>query len=121
MEEDESVNRMAESMKLFASICNNRWFVDTCVIIFLNKTDLFEEKIKVSPLKLGFPEYDGDNTFEEAVKYIKDQFEKLSEQNIQKELFMYLTCATSTNNIRVVFSVVTDVIIKSNMKECHLF
>ena len=55
LEEDENVNRMAESMKLFASICNNRWFVDTCVIIFLNKTDLFEEKIKVSPLKLGFP------------------------------------------------------------------
>jgi guanine nucleotide-binding protein G(i) subunit alpha len=26
-----------ESMKLFDSICNNKWFVDTSIILFLNK------------------------------------------------------------------------------------
>jgi len=42
--EDEEMNRMMESMKLFDSICNNKWFVDTSIILFLNKKDLFEEK-----------------------------------------------------------------------------
>ena len=50
---------MHESMKLFDSICNNKWFTDTSIILFLNKKDLFEEKITHSPLTICFPEYTG--------------------------------------------------------------
>lgn len=50
---------MHESMKLFDSICNNKWFTDTSIILFLNKKDLFEEKIVHSPLTICFPEYSG--------------------------------------------------------------
>ena len=50
---------MQESLKLFDSICNNKWFGDTSIILFLNKKDLFEEKILRSPLTLCFPEYAG--------------------------------------------------------------
>jgi hypothetical protein len=46
-------------MKLFESICNNRWFTDTSIILFLNKKDLFQEKIKKSPLTICFPTYTG--------------------------------------------------------------
>ena len=37
LEEDESVNRLHESMKLFKSICNNKWFENSSMILFLNK------------------------------------------------------------------------------------
>lgn len=57
--EDEEMNRMIESMKLFDSICNSKWFVETSIILFLNKKDLFEEKIKRSSLNICFPEYTG--------------------------------------------------------------
>lgn len=57
--EDEEMNRMIESMKLFDSICNSKWFVETSIILFLNKKDLFEEKITKSPLTICFPEYTG--------------------------------------------------------------
>ena len=57
--EDEEMNRMIESMKLFDSICNNKWFVQTSIILFLNKKDLFEEKIGKSKLTICFPEYVG--------------------------------------------------------------
>ena len=50
---------MQESLKLFDSICNNKWFGDTSIILFLNKKDLFEEKILRSPLTICFPEYTG--------------------------------------------------------------
>lgn len=53
---------MHESMKLFDSICNNKWFTDTSIILFLNKKDLFEEKIKKSPLTICYPEYTGGGT-----------------------------------------------------------
>lgn len=53
---------MQESLKLFDSICNNKWFTDTSIILFLNKKDLFEEKIRKSPLTICFPEYTGKLT-----------------------------------------------------------
>lgn len=46
---------------LFDSICNNKFFIDTSIILFLNKKDLFAEKIKKSPLSICFPEYTGKN------------------------------------------------------------
>uniref|UniRef100_A0A8C5KXW7 G protein alpha subunit n=1 Tax=Jaculus jaculus TaxID=51337 RepID=A0A8C5KXW7_JACJA len=57
LHEDETTNRMHESLMLFDSICNNKFFIDTSIILFLNKKDLFGEKIKKSPLTICFPEY----------------------------------------------------------------
>ena len=54
---------MQESLKLFDSICNNKWFGDTSIILFLNKKDLFEEKILRSSLTICFPEYAGKYKF----------------------------------------------------------
>ncbi|KAL3851769.1 hypothetical protein ACJMK2_015479 [Sinanodonta woodiana] len=119
--EDQEMNRMMESMKLFDSICNNKWFTDTSIILFLNKKDLFEEKIKKSPLTICFPEYSGANTYEEAAAYIQMQFENLNKKKDTKEIYTHFTCATDTNNVQFVFDAVTDVIIKNNLKDCGLF
>ncbi len=64
-------NRMQESLKLFDSICNNKWFRDTSIILFLNKKDLFEEKILKSALTICFPEYTGAQEYGEAAAYIR--------------------------------------------------
>uniref|UniRef100_A0A8D1MQX7 G protein subunit alpha i3 n=2 Tax=Sus scrofa TaxID=9823 RepID=A0A8D1MQX7_PIG len=106
--EDEEMNRMHESMKLFDSICNN-------------KKDLFEEKIKRSPLTICYPEYTGSNTYEEAAAYIQCQFEDLNRRKDTKEIYTHFTCATDTKNVQFVFDAVTDVIIKNNLKECGLY
>ena len=52
-------NRMDEALRLFNSILNNKWFLDTSVILFLNKKDLFEQKIKERPLPDVFPDFRG--------------------------------------------------------------
>ncbi|XP_035207419.1 G protein alpha o subunit-like, partial [Stegodyphus dumicola] len=57
LHEDGVTNRMHESLKLFDSVCNNKWFEDTAIILFLNKKDLFEMKIITSPITTCFPEY----------------------------------------------------------------
>jgi len=119
--EDEEMNRMHESMRLFDSICNNRWFVDTAIILFLNKIDLFEKKIRYSPLSICFPDYTGPNTFHQACEYIQIQFEDLNRKKESKEVYTHFTCATDTNNIQFVFDAVTDVIIKQNLISCGLF
>ncbi|KAI2659072.1 Guanine nucleotide-binding protein G(i) subunit alpha-2 [Labeo rohita] len=119
--EDEEMNRMHESMKLFDSICNNKWFTETSIILFLNKKDLFEQKITRSPLSICFPEYAGDNNYDEAAEYIRTKFEDLNKKKETKEIYPHFTCATDTKNVQFVFDAVTDVIIKNNLKDCGLF
>lgn len=118
--EDEEMNRMTESMALFDQICNNKWFVNTSIILFLNKKDLFAEKIRKSPLNICFPEYTGENSYEEAAAYIQVKFEELNAMKDSKEIYTHFTCATDTRNVQFVFDAVTDVIIKNNLKDCGL-
>ena len=55
-------NRMIESLTLFESIINSRWFLRTSIILFLNKTDVFKIKLGKIPLERYFPEYTGMKT-----------------------------------------------------------
>ncbi|XP_065168255.1 guanine nucleotide-binding protein G(o) subunit alpha isoform X3 [Atheta coriaria] len=120
LHEDETTNRMQESLKLFDSICNNKWFTDTSIILFLNKKDLFEEKIKKSPLTICFAEYAGAQEYGEAAAYIQAQFEAKN-KSTTKEIYCHMTCATDTHNIQFVFDAVTDVIIANNLRNCGLY
>lgn len=54
-------NRMHESLHLFNSICNHRYFATTSIVLFLNKKDVFSEKIKKAHLSICFPDYDGES------------------------------------------------------------
>lgn len=119
--EDEETNRMHESLRLFESICNNTWFVDTSIILFLNKKDIFEDKIKTSPLTICFPEYCGGDEYHEAGSYIQLQFENLNRRKGDKEVYTHFICATDTEDVQLVFDDVTDVIIKNNLDNCCLF
>eukprot|EP00123_Amoebidium_parasiticum_P010834 comp20352_c0_seq1/m.25680 comp20352_c0_seq1/g.25680 ORF comp20352_c0_seq1/g.25680 comp20352_c0_seq1/m.25680 type:complete len:354 (-) comp20352_c0_seq1:393-1454(-) len=117
--EDESMNRMHESLKLFDSICNSKWFERTSIILFLNKTDLFKEKIGRSVLTICFPEYTGQQNYAEASEYIRSKFEALNRSS-EKQVYTQFTCATDTDNVKFVFNAVTDIIIQNNLRDCGL-
>ncbi|XP_070558133.1 guanine nucleotide-binding protein G(i) subunit alpha-3-like [Ptychodera flava] len=117
--EDEEMNRMHESRKLFESTLNSGWFEDTSFILFLNKKDIFEEKIGRSSLTICFPEYTGPNTYDDASEFIQAKFEECNLKP-DREIYTHFTCATDTKNIEHVFNDVTDIIIRSSLKACHL-
>jgi guanine nucleotide-binding protein G(i) subunit alpha len=108
--EDDQTNRMHESLKLFKEICNSKWFTDTAMILFLNKRDIFEEKIKKTDLKVCFEEYNGGCNYDNATAFIKDKFLAQNE-NPKKHIYTHITCATDTDNVQVVFNAVKDVIL----------
>ncbi|KAG5463093.1 MAG: G protein alpha subunit CIG1, partial [Olpidium bornovanus] len=117
--EDESVNRMQEALTLFDSICNSRWFVSTSLILFLNKVDLFKEKLSVSPLSKSFPNYTGDNLFEPAADYILHRFVSLNRSDT-KHVYTHFTCATDTLQIKFVMAAVNDIIVHENLRQAGL-
>jgi len=54
---DGSQNRMAESLVLFESVINSRWFLCTSIILFLNKIDVFKNKLPKVRSPLTFPRF----------------------------------------------------------------
>jgi len=72
--EEASQNRMAESLTLFESVINSRWFLRTSIILFLNKIDLFKIKLQKVPLERYFPEYTGGPDINKAAKFILWRF-----------------------------------------------
>ena len=49
-----------EALDLFEDICNNTFFVKSSLILFLNKRDLFEEKIKTKNIR-DYPSFSDFN------------------------------------------------------------
>uniref|UniRef100_A0A7E4WB28 G-protein alpha subunit n=1 Tax=Panagrellus redivivus TaxID=6233 RepID=A0A7E4WB28_PANRE len=118
--EDETTNRIVESMRLFESICNSRWFLNTSIILFLNKKDLFAEKIKVVGIQTAFPEYQGPQDHDSSIDYIKKRFEALN-SNPRKTIFVHQTCATDTNQVQMILDSVISMIIQSNLHKSGLY
>lgn len=122
--EDESVNRMVEALNLFDSICNSGWFTKTSMILFLNKIDIFQKKVDHSPIQNYFPDFQPpSNTNFEVWKagadFFKHKFLSLNQRK-SKQVYTHLTCATDTDQIRIVLSHVNDIIIQNNLNEFGL-
>jgi len=118
--EDGITNRVKESLDLFSEICNSRWFRNKSMILFLNKEDLFKEKIKTVDLKVCFEDYDGGCDYEKGAAFFKRQYLKKNEFQDTKHIYVHITCATDTANISFTFNVVSDIIVKERLKECGL-
>uniref|UniRef100_A0A5F7ZCP3 Guanine nucleotide-binding protein subunit alpha n=2 Tax=Macaca mulatta TaxID=9544 RepID=A0A5F7ZCP3_MACMU len=112
LEENNQENRMKESLALFGTILELPWFKSTSVILFLNKTDILEEKIPTSHLATYFPSFQGPKQDAEAAKrFILDMYTRMytgcvdgpdgSKKGARsRRLFSHYTCATDTQNIR---------------------
>lgn len=127
--EDESQDRMSEAYSLFDQICNSKWFRQTSMILFLNKKDLFEQKLADGKIfaqynnkmcaKDGREEYQGENTLKECADYVKQIFLDKN-KNKDKSIYTHVTCATDTQNVKFVFDVVVSIILEINMKASGL-
>lgn len=125
--EDANMNRLVESVDLFTQTFTTfQVFSKTNCILFLNKCDLFEKKMASSSLKKFQPDYDGaDGDIEAGKEYIYGLYEKAFKMPGESDegartLYKHFTTATDTNNIKIVFSVVNDIIVQINLHQCGL-
>ena len=106
--EDSSANRMTEAVDLFGDICNNAAFEQSSMILFLNKKDLYEEKIKEvhigdQPAFEDFPCELGDaDYYDRGVQYFLDKF-LARNQSDDRQIYHHATCATDSRNVEVRF------------------
>ncbi|CAL9734527.1 guanine nucleotide-binding protein alpha-2 subunit [Monosporozyma servazzii] len=113
--EDSEQNRFQESLVLFDNIVNSRWFARTSIVLFLNKIDLFAEKLKKKPLENYFPDYNGGDDINKATKYILWRFVQLNRANLN--IYPHVTQATDTSNVKLVFAAIKESILENSLKD----
>ena len=98
---------------MFEQVINNPAFLDKPILLFLNKSDLFNEKIEKLDMKCLFEDYDGGCDFQAATKYLEKQF-KQKASNPQQAIYTHVTCATNAATTSFVFCTVKDIILRAN-------
>ena len=101
MYEDDTLNRMDDSMTVFEGLCNG-FFKETPIIIIQNKTDIFKQKLQVHGIDCCFSEYKGTNDFRESMDYIREKFLALNKFD-EERIWVHEVCATNTDDVRQVF------------------
>jgi len=118
LREDNTQNQMAEAILLFAEIVNSAFFRTRSIILFLNKTDLFSQKITVSDLRQLFPDYMGGANYEAGCVFIRDRF--LERSHSGAKVFVHFTCALDTKNIEFVIRSMRKTILENNLEDLGL-
>jgi guanine nucleotide-binding protein subunit alpha len=119
LREDATQNRMKESLLLFDEVSNSHWFKNTSFILFLNKTDLFKEKIARVDLTACWPSYTGGCNFENASTFIKQKF--LEQNKTSHPIYTHFTCAISTENIEFVFRCVRETVLNEAINQMIVY
>lgn len=117
--EDESTNRMDESLSVFKETANSEWFAESSIILFLNKRDLFEDKLQKSPLKDRFPEYQPLDEPASALAFVKDKFLSLV-KNKERSIFVHHTTATDSDMMSNVLDAVKQTLLKRALQHASL-
>jgi GTPase SAR1 family protein len=113
-------NRMMEALNLFESVVKNENFADTSIMLFLNKKDIFAEKIMYSNIADSpfFSDYAGPpQDFDHGVLYFIQKFEEHLGGDEFNDSFIHVTCATDTNNMEFVLDS-SRTIIMTDVSDC---
>jgi len=129
--EDQRTNRLLEALDLFSAVCHIKTFDGKPLILFLNKRDLFFEKLKKVPLNSLFDSYvptltypveatvsekEAIKEFQQASEFLVDRFRKC-DRSQSRSIYCHVTCATDSENIKHVFLDLVDVIIRNFLME----
>jgi hypothetical protein len=123
LQEDATVNRLADSFLLWKSIASNPLLKKTDLVLFLNKCDILRAKLE-SGIRLGdyITSYgDRPNDFESASIYLKKKFAGLMREHAgDRPFYCHFTSVTDTRSTALILQNVQDVIVRDNLKKSSL-
>eukprot|EP01083_Nonionella_stella_P050402 134077_1 len=119
-------NCMVDALELFDETIHNKYFINTHIILFLNKRDLFAKKIGRVPITecpafvdynehphgggTGAPEAPDPHNYNQTTSYIAWKFCALNKVN-SKQIYVHLTYAMDRENVDKVFLDVKRIVI----------
>ncbi|KAB1219854.1 Guanine nucleotide-binding protein alpha-1 subunit [Morella rubra] len=129
--EDENKNRMMETKELFDWVLKQPCFKKTSFMLFLNKFDIFEQKVLQVPLNEceWFKDYQpvstGKQEIEHAYEFVKKKFEELYFQStapdcVDRVFKIYRTTALDQKLVKKTFKLVDETLRRRNLFEAGL-
>jgi hypothetical protein len=124
LSEARNSNSMMESLNLFQTISENACFHGKPILLFLNKKDIFEDKIRYSNIAdiSHFADYEGPRHCNDSgIFYFITKFENLLSEERKTNTFMHVTNATDKKNMKFVLSATSLMIMKIVSSSSFLF
>lgn len=122
--EDREENQMKDSLSIWQSITQSKWFNSTSFILFLNKDDLYVKKVESVAIADYFPDFEGERGNAEAGRrYFKRLFSESSEKqgtSKSRTIYMHVTNATDTNLLRAIMASVEDTVLRADLAKVAL-
>uniref|UniRef100_A0A7S3PIY5 Uncharacterized protein n=1 Tax=Aplanochytrium stocchinoi TaxID=215587 RepID=A0A7S3PIY5_9STRA len=122
--EDRSRNRLVEALGLFNTVTNSEVFEHTTMILFLNKSDIFRDKLCVRKIPLNisgeFPEAPDTDIYEVGVAWLQNKFLEHND-NPNKFVYVHLTTATDRSNIKVVLEACKVTIVRQALQRMNFY
>ncbi|KAJ7054033.1 guanine nucleotide binding protein, alpha subunit [Mycena amicta] len=122
--EDPTVNRLADSYKLWTTIVSNKLLQKTNLILFLNKIDIMHAKLASGIRLSDFVDSYGrrPNDFDSASRYLKKQFQAILKQNspAPRIFYCHLTNVIDTKSTKYVLAGIKDMLMRFHLQESHL-
>lgn len=142
LREDPEQNRLQEALNLFRGVWQNRFLASAGLIVFLNKQDIMERKIRSGKnIADYFPEFEefrrspqAESYFDQCdwtKKFIKQKLIDITREPIRRstrchldgtlrECYYHFTVATDTGCIRKVFNDIHQLILKENIENAAM-
>ncbi|KAH7105091.1 G-alpha-domain-containing protein [Auriculariales sp. MPI-PUGE-AT-0066] len=102
--EDRSVNRLEDSVMLWKQICQNKLLAGIELILFLNKMDILEAKLKAGVRLSKYVRNFGDrpNDVETAAKYFRSKFHAIHREYspAARKFYAFTTSVTVSLDLR---------------------
>jgi len=111
--EEKGKTKMKISMDVFSEVIRSISKYQLSILLFLNKVDLLEKKIRdekhFQDFKKYFPDFKGEAKIDVCCDYIKDQFlQTMIEETDNVEIHTHVTCALDTDGITACFEAVKE-------------
>lgn len=111
LDEERTISQFKEFVDVFGQVVNSKHFANTSIVLFLNKKDIFQEKLARFPLCDWVDGYAGENSQEACAQFIQGKYF----EQITRKVYLHKTCATDTQSTNATLKACFDTILAKNI------
>jgi hypothetical protein len=110
--EDDTTNRLEESLRLFDDIIHSKWFKDIPFILVLNKADMLPATLSEVPLSHVRPDFEGSRyRCTDVVHYIKDLYLKVYRGDEPNKIYPIMLSAIHKGLAEKAYDIIKKIVI----------
>ncbi|KAJ2933184.1 hypothetical protein H1R20_g3924, partial [Candolleomyces eurysporus] len=122
--EDKTVNRLEDSVLLWKAVCSNKLLANVDLVLFLNKCDILEKKLKAGVRLQKYVRSYGDreNTLDTVSKYLRGKFSAIHREYSPnpRKFYVFCTSVTDAATTAGIIASVRDMVIRQHLKQSKL-